>query len=222
MKCLLCQYENNEKKKIKEHYLKHHNVDENNSFFKKLIDQKNNLFYGKKCNYCNEFVLNKPNHDFLKHYGKGLSIDDNGHGNGNLDKPINIIDTPSIRKFEITFREHSSFYDFFDLVAVVDSFLAQVKNVIQNYKDNVLVRAGFSIENVQQPLDNYSEPLVQTRYWTTEPIQTKSLNNFVSFKIREEILRRVINNRLSGSAWNFNKFNYINVKILNVFDQMMR
>ena len=222
MKCLLCQYENNEKKKIKEHYLKHHNVDENNSFFKKLIDQKNNLFYGKKCNYCNEFVLNKPNHDFLKHYGKGLSIDDNGDGNDNLDKPINIIDTPSIRKFEITFREHSSFYDFFDSVAVVDSFLAQVKNVIQNYKDNVLVRAGFSIENVQQPLDNYSEPLVQTRYWTTEPIQTKSLNNFVSFKIREQILRRVINNKLSGSAWNFNKFNYINVKILNVSDQMMR
>ena len=222
MKCLLCQYENNEKKKIKEHYLKDHNVDENNSFFKKLIDQKNNLFYGKKCNYCNEFVLNKPNHDFLKHYGKGLSIDDNGDGNGNLDKPINIIDTPSIRKFEITFREHSSFYDFFDSVAVVDSFLAQVKNVIQNYKDNVLVRAGFSIENVQQPLDNYSEPLVQTRYWTTEPIQTKSLNNFVSFKIREQILRRVINNKLSGSAWNFNKFNYINVKILNVSDQMMR
>ena len=222
MKCLLCQYENNEKKKIKEHYLKDHNVDENNSFFKKLIDQKNNLFYGKKCNYCNEFVLNKPNHDFLKHYGKGLSIDDNGDGNDNLDKPINIIDTPSIRKFEITFREHSSFYDFFDSVAVVDSFLAQVKNVIQNYKDNVLVRAGFSIENVQQPLDNYSEPLVQTRYWTTEPIQTKSLNNFVSFKIREEILRRVINNRLSGSAWNFNKFNYINVKILNVSDQLMR
>ena len=158
----------------------------------------------------------------MKHYGKGLSIDDNGDGNGNLDKPINIIDTPSIRKFEITFREHSSFYDFFDSVAVVDSFLAQVKNVIQNYKDNVLVRAGFSIENVQQPLDNYSEPLVQTRYWTTEPIQTKSLNNFVSFKIREQILRRVINNKLSGSAWNFNKFNYINVKILNVSDQMMR
>ena len=222
MKCLLCQYENNEKKKIKEHYLKDHNVDENNSFFKKLIDQKNNLFYGKKCNYCNEFVLNKPNHDFLKHYGKGLSIDDNGDGNDNLDKPINIIDTPSKRKFEITFREHSSFYDFFDSVAVVDSFLAQVKKVIQIYKDNVLVRAGFSIENVQQALDHYSEPLVQTRYWTTEPIQTKSLNNFVSFKIREEILRRVINNRLSGSAWNFNKFNYINVKILNVSDQLMR
>ena len=219
MKCLLCQYETNEKDKLKKHYVKYHNVDENNSFFKKVIDQK--VIIGK-CGYCNKFVSNKVNHNFLKHYGKGLSIDDNGDGNGNLDKPINIINTAAIRKFEITFKEHSSFYDFFDSVAVVDSFLAQVKNVMQHYKDNVLVRAGFSIENIQQPLDNYSEPLVQTRYWSTEPIQTKSLNDFVSFKIREEILRRVIINKLSGSAWNFNKFNYINVKILDVSNQLMR
>ena len=220
MKCLLCQYENNGKNELKEHYLKYHNVDENNLFFKKLIDQKNNVIHGRKCDYCDEFVFsNKVNHDFLKHYEKGLSID---FDSGDLDKPINITNAGGIKKIEIRFKEHSSFYDFFDSVAVVDSFLAQVKNVIQNYKDNVLVRAGFSIENVQQPLDNYSEPLVQTRYWTTEPIQTKSLNNFVSFKIREQILRRVINNKLSGSAWNLNKFNYINVKILNVSDQMMR
>ena len=81
---------------------------------------------------------------------------------------------------------------------------------------------GFSIENVQQALDNYSEPLVQTRYWSTEPTQTKSFNDFVSFKSRESILKRVINNRLSGSAWNFNKFNYLNVKILNVSKELMR
>ena len=218
MKCLLCQYESNEKKELKEHYLKYHNVNENNLFFKKVIDRKVNLI--GKCDYCGEFVSNKVNHDFLKHYEKGLSIDfDSG---GDLDKPINITNTAGLKKLEIRFKEHSSFYDFFDSVAVVDSFLAQVKNVIQNYKDNVLVRAGFSIENVQQPLDNYSEPLSMTRYWTTQPIQTKSFNDFVSFKIREEILKRVINNKLIGSAWNFNKFNYINVKILNVSNALIK
>ena len=223
MKCLLCQYENNEKKKIKEHYLKHHNVDENNLFFKKLIDQKNNLIYGKNCNYCNEFVFsNKVNHDFLKHYGKGLSIDDNGDDNGNLDKPINVINTPGLKIIEITFKEHSSFYDFFDSVAVVDSFLAQVKDVMKHKENKVLIRAGFSIENIQEALDNYSEPLKTTKYWSTEPLQANFLNDFILFKIRESILRRVINNKLSGSAWNFNKFNYINVKILNVSDQLMR
>ena len=85
-----------------------------------------------------------------------------------------------------------------------------------------MIRAGFSIENVQQALNDYSEPLVQTSYWSTEPLQTKSFNDFISFKIRESILRKVINNKLSGSAWNFNKFNYLNIKILNVSADLMR
>ena len=220
MKCLLCQYKNNQKKELREHYVKYHNVDENNLFFKKLIDQKNNIIHNRKCKYCGKFVFsNKVNHDFLKHYEKGLSID---FDSGDLDKPINITNVGGIKKIEIRFKEHSSFYDFFDSVAVVDSFLAQVKNVIQNYKNDVLLRAGFSIENVQQALDNYSEPLFVTRYWTTHPIQTKSFNDFVLFKIREEILKRVINNKLSGSAWNFNKFNYINVKILDVSNALIK
>ena len=127
-----------------------------------------------------------------------------------------------VKKFEITFKEHSSSYDFFDSVAVVENFLAQVKNAMSRYDTDVLLRAGFSIENIQQALDNYSEPLLQTRYWSTEPIQTKSFNDFVMFKTRESILKRVINNRLSGSAWNFHKFNYLNVKILNVSNLLIR
>ena len=193
-------------------------------FLKKLIDQKKkkkNVIHRRKCNYCNEFIfLNKADHDFLKHYERGIEFD--GDADADFDKPVTITNTGGIRKFEITFKEHSSYYDFFDSVAVVDSFLAQIKNLVQRYDNDVLTRAGFSIENVQQALDNYSEPLVQTRYWSTEPLQTKSFNDFISFKIRESILKRVINNRLSGSAWNFNKFNYLNVKILNVSSELMR
>ena len=99
---------------------------------------------------------------------------------------------------------------------MVDSFLAQGKRLIERYNNDVLLRVGFSIENIQEPLDNYSEPLVQTRYWSTEPLQTKSFNDYVLFKTRESILKRVVNNRLSGSAWHFNKFNYLNIKIVNV------
>ena len=166
MKCLLCEYKTNDKNELKKHYLKYHNVDENNLFFKKLIDQKNNVIHGRKCNYCHEFVFsNKVNHDFLKHYERGLSIDFDA--DADLDKPINITNAGGVKKFDITFKEHSSFYDFFDSVAVVDNFLAQVKNVMQRYENDVLLRAGFSIENVQQALDNYSEPLKQTRYWST-------------------------------------------------------
>ena len=222
MKCVLCNYENNQVNDLKEHYLKNHNVDENNVFFKKLINQNKNIIHRKKCNYCNEFVfLNKVNHDFLKHYGRGLSIGaDDDDVNDNL--PVTITNVGDVKKLEITFKEHSSYYNFFDSVAVVDSFLAQIKRLVKRYDNDVLIRMGFSIENVQQALDNYSEPLVQTRYWSTEPIQSKSFNDFVSFKSRESILKRVINNRLTGSAWNFNKFYYLNVKILNVSKQLMR
>ena len=219
MKCLLCKFNTNDKNQLKNHYLKYHNVDKNNLFFKKLIDQKNNAIYGRKCKNCNDFIFsNKTVHDFLKHYDRGFmeSID------LNVDKPMNVTKIGDIQKFEITFKEHSSDYDFFDSVSVVEDILNSVKNKIPRYNADVLIRAGFSIENIQQPLDNYTESLKQTRYWSTEPIQTKSFNDFVYFNTRESILKRVINNRLTGSAWNFHKFNYLNVKVLKVADQLMR
>ena len=220
MKCLLCQHIVNDKEKLRKHYVQLHKVNENNLFFKKMIDQKKNIVYRRKCNYCGEFVsVNKTNHDFLRHYGRGnvdFEVDTDN------DKPIDITSVGDVTKIEIPFKEHSFFYDFFDSVAVVDNFLARVKSVMQRYENDVLLRAGFSIENKQQPLDNYTEPLLQTRYWSTEPIQTKTFNDFVLLKTREQILRRIINNGLSGSAWNFNKFNYLNVKILNISNVLMK
>ena len=221
MKCLLCKFNTNDKNELKSHYLKYHNVDENNLFFKKLIDQRNKVIHGRKCKDCKEFVSsNKTTHDFLKHYDRGFL--ENELIDFSVDKPLNITKIGDIEKFEITFKEHSSSYDFFDSVTVVEDFLNAVKNKIPRYSAGVLIRAGFSIENIQQALDNYTEPLTQTRYWSTEPIQTKSFNDFVYFKTRESILKRVINNRLSGSAWNFHKFNYLNVKVLKVADQIIR
>ena len=223
MQCLLCNHKSTNIENLKQYYVNSHNVDENNNFFKKLIDQNNkNVIYRRKCNYCNEFVyINKAQHDFLKHYEKGI-VFGSGSGSSSVAKPITVTYLGIIKKLEITFKEHSSHYDFFFSVDVVDSFLAEVKNYFPRYKNDVLIRAGFSIENVQQALNDYSEPLVQTRYWSTEPLQTKSFNDFISFKIRESILNRVINNKLSGSAWNFNKFNYLNIKIVNAFTDLRR
>ena len=223
MQCLLCNHKSTNIENLKQHYVISHNVDQNNNFFKKLIDQNNkNVIYRRKCNYCNEFVyINKAQHDFLKHYEKGI-VFGSGSGSSSVAKPITVTYLGIIKKLEITFKEHSSHYDFFDSVDVVDSFLAEVKNYFPRYKNDVLIRAGFSIENVQQALNYYSEPLVQTRYWSTEPLQTKSFNDFISFKIRESILNRVINNKLSGSAWNFNKFNYLNIKIVNAITDLIR
>ena len=212
MKCVLCQYDNNQVIELKKHYIEKHNVNENNVFFKRLISQNDNALHCGKCNFCKEFVLKKNDHNFLKHYGRGFDVSGDVNDDNDNVKQTTI---GAIRKFEITFNEHTPEYDFFDPVALVDKFLGQVEKSVVRYDNDVLIRAGFSIENIQQPLDNYSEPLLQTRYWSTEPIQTKSFNDFVLFNIRESILKRVINNKLSGSAWNFNKFNYLNIKILD-------
>ena len=217
MQCLLCNQKLTNRENLKDHYVKSHEVNKNNSFFKKLIDQKKkNVMYRRNCNYCNEFVfVNKAEHDFLKHYMIGSGNDENDDDGYDAVRPLNVTSLGVIKKFEITFREHSTYYDFFDSVALVDGFLAEIKNYVFRYNNDVLIRAGFSIENIQHALSDYSEPLVQTRYWSTEPLLTKSFNDFISFKLRESILKRVVNNRLSGSAWNFNKFNYLNIKIVD-------
>ena len=110
----------------------------------------------------------------------------------------------------------------FDSVSIVDESLFNVKNRIKRSKVEYLLRSGFSLENIQPVLDQYNETLKNSRYWTTDPIQTNSFNNFVYFNLRESILKRVINNGLTGSSWHFNRFLYINVKILQVNDQLSR
>ena len=226
MECVLCETTNIQN--LKEHYIKVHNVDENNVFFKKFIEQNQKVvIHRRKCNLCKEFVFcNKAEHDFVRHYDSGFGFGNNSSsgGKGNqISKPLNVVSLGSVKKIEITFKEHSSYYDFYDSVALVDSFLAEIKDLVPRYDKDMLIRAGFSIENVQQVLSNdYSEPLVQTKYWSTEPFQSKSFNDFLFIKIRESILRRVINNNLSGSAWHFNKFNYVNIKIVNESTGLIR
>ena len=48
MKCLLCDFESNEKSEVENHYLNFHNVDKNNTFFQRLFDEKNNVFHGRR------------------------------------------------------------------------------------------------------------------------------------------------------------------------------
>ena len=219
MKCLLCKFIAKEKSAIENHYINFHNVDKENVYFKRLLGKKNNVFFGEKCLKCNEFIPTanfKRSHDFLKHYkdGKELVSD---------EKPISIVDIgSSIRKYEINFSEHSSFYDFFDSANLVDDFLSNVKRKIKRSNEYFLIRCGFSLENIQPVLDNYNEPLKNKRYWSTDPIETKSFNDFVYFNVRESILKRVINNGLTGSSWHFNRFVYINVKTFIVNESILK
>ena len=138
------------------------------------------------------------------------------------EKPVIVTNIGKVTKFEINYQDHSTFYDFHNSESIVDEFLFNVKNKIQRSNVEFLIRSGFSLENIQSAVDDFDEPLKNSRYWTTDPIQTKSFNDYVYFTIRESILKRVINNGLTGSSWHFNRFLYINIKTIKVNDQLIR
>ena len=219
MKCLLCKFNSKNKLELENHYINFHNVDKENNYFKKLLKENNDVFVGERCSKCDEFIPTaeyKKSHNFLKHYkdGKELISD---------EKPISIVEIGNnIRKYEIKYSEHSSYYDFFNSERVVDDFLSNVRRKIKRTNEYFLIRCGFSIENFQPVLDSYNEPLKDTRYWSTDPIETKSFNDFVYFSVRESVLKRVINNGLTGSSWRFNRFVYTNIKTFNVTESILK
>ena len=83
----------------------------------------------------------KINHDFLKHYKNGKNVIE--------EKLVNITNIGTIRKFQITFQEHSSLDSFYNSEALVDEFLLNVKNRIKGSNTDFFIRCGFSLENIQ-------------------------------------------------------------------------
>ena len=111
-------------------------------------------------------------------------------------------------------------YDFYNAEKLVNDFLLNVKKRVGRSGNDFFIKCGFSLENVQpSPFEN-EQPITNSRYWSTEQQQTKSFNDFVYFTFRESKIKRVINNGVSGSSWHFNRFLYINVKILSLGEQL--
>ena len=77
MKCLLCSSTFQNQENLLNHYISYHNVDENNCFFQKLFQIKNNKSILKQCVRCSEFLTtekHKSIHNFLKHYEEGKNV----------------------------------------------------------------------------------------------------------------------------------------------------
>ena len=58
------------------------------------------------------------------------------------------------------------------------------------------------------------QPLLNTRYWTTETYDSIYFNDFIFHALKHNILKQVINN-MCGASWYFKRFVYLAVKILD-------
>ena len=153
MKCLLCSSVFKNQMELLDHYISYHNVDENNWFFQKLFQTNKNKAFLKNCIRCDQFLTAKKEnliHGFLRHYNKGKDIPFE-------KKPLDIIRYPSLLIYQIEYKKYSNSYSFFNSEKCVD-FMPQVKNSL-----NV-----FIIENTQNSNSTDLQPLLNTRYWTTE------------------------------------------------------
>ena len=142
-------------------------------------------------------------HNFLKHYGGGKTI----------FFYFNIKKSGNITTHEIMVGSHGNFYDFSNSEEVANDFLNNVRSKFKA-SDSVMIKCGFSVENIQLGPSEYNVPILNVRYWTTEPYKTIFFNYFIFFILKDEILEKVINNGMSGSLWRFNKFIYFNLKFL--------
>ena len=56
---------------------------------------------------------------------------------------------------------------------------------------------------------------LNTRYWTTETYDSVYFNDFIFHTLKYDILKRVINNNMTGNSWYFKRFVYLAVKLLD-------
>ena len=108
MKCLLCSSTFQNQENLLNHYISYHNVDENNCFFQKLFQIKNNKSILKQCVRCSEFLTtekHKSIHNFLKHYEEGKNVPFE-------KKPIDIVKLHGLTMKSIELQKHKDFYNF--------------------------------------------------------------------------------------------------------------
>ena len=143
----------------------------------------------------------------MKHYGDGKDIPFE-------EKPLDIIRYPSLTIYQIEYKKYSSHYSFFNSEKCVEEFLQNVKHRFYATSKKWF-KCSFIIENTQNSTRPNSQPLLNTRYWTTETYDSVYFNDFIFHALKHDILKRVINNNMTGSSWHFKRFVYLVVKILD-------
>ena len=138
MTFLLCSSNFDTDEELLQHYITYHKVDQDNKFFQKLFQPQKQSPILRKYLRCNDFLTTnsyKIKHDFLKHY-------DQGQDTLFEDKPVDIVKTSQILKYEISVKKLSDYYDFHNSEEVVEDFL---NNVRLKFKPSVPVLIKYEI-----------------------------------------------------------------------------
>ena len=101
----------------------------------------------------------KKNHDFIRHYK-------NGQVKPFELKPKGIEQYGLITKCAISAYKHKDEYDFYNAETVVTRFAAN---------NDVIIKVEFTIENIQPSPEEIGTPIINSRYWLTEPYRTRYL-----------------------------------------------
>ena len=156
MKCLLCGTVANKDEMIK-HYINFHRADANNYFFKYLFLTSNESLCIEFCR-CNEFITTKEHqrrHNFLEHYSEGKKLPFE-------EKPIEIKELQGLTTYEISFEKHGD-YNFSDPETLIEEFLLNVRHRLKAIGEDVAIKCGFSIQNIQPHPTNYTVAIVNSR-----------------------------------------------------------
>ena len=78
------------------------------------------------------------------------------------------------------------------------------------------------IENILKSAFENLEPILNTRYWTTDVYKATYFNDSVFYGLRQDILSKVIVNGMSSSSWKFHRFVIISLKVLNLDREIVK
>ena len=126
---------------------------------------------------------------------------------------MNYTDLDSIQIYKIKFSEHQNNYDFYSSEELIDEFVKNVRVRFLFQQKNLIIKSGFSIQNIHPSHSLNLTSILDKRYWSTGPCQTKSFNDFVCYSLKQNIERRILHNSLSESSRYFKKFNILDLKV---------
>ena len=132
------------------------------------------------------------------------------------DLPLNISKRGQITYYSVNFDQHKDYY-YFHSTDMVDIFLDVVYHAFESQNLICKLQGYFEIINQERgPEFN----LTDKRVWLTNVYHFKYFNQFVRGEIKDEIIKRVIVNRQSGSSWFFKRFNRLNIIVVPVSNEL--